>query len=348
MILTGRFLKSNFWGWMAKKTNYSWVGIVARRVLGVGALGCAVLAVPLVAFGASDYPNRPITLIVPFPAGGGGDITFRLIGERLRARLNQTVIIENRAGASGNIGFAAGVRAAPDGYTLTGLAAPVVINPVTMKGPVVDPTRDLVAIGGVSTYYLAIVVAANSPLKSVADLVAAARARPDEITYASLGGSVELSKLMFETAGNFRFNTIRYKGTSEQMRALLGGEVMATGVPLRLAMPFVKEGRIRVIGHYGPTRNAVLPDVQPIAEVLPGVSIGSWLGLAAPLNTPREIVQILNAALNAILKEPAVHEKLVDSGDELMAGSPEDFAERMRKDLRSYRELAQKAKIVAE
>lgn len=312
-----------------------------RRVAAVG-LGCAALSAA-----AADYPTRAVTIIVPFPAGGGGDITTRQIAERLRLKLGQPIVIENRAGASGNIGFQAGARAAPDGYTLTALFAPLTINPFLMKGPVVDPLKDFAPVAAISSYYLTVVVHQSARAKTLAELIAAAKAAPGTVGYASLGGSVLLSQLMLEHAAGIKFLTVPYKGTADQLRAVLGGEVVASGIPLKAVLPHIKDGRLRAVGYYGPKRPVQLPDVPAIVEVVPGaVPVGSWTGLGAPAATPPEIVATVSRAVKEVLQDPAFRDKLAEAGDDALSGMPEELTQMIRRELQLYGDLTRKAGIV--
>lgn len=316
-----------------------------KRIKGLrDTIGAIALALTAISAPAAEYPTKPIALIVPFAPGGGGDITFRLIAEAIRPKLGQPVVVENKAGASGNIGFQVGSRAVPDGHTITGLAATLVVNPVLLKNAI-DPIKSFTPVVAISTYYLALVVHPSVPANHISQLIALAKKKPEALSYAAYGGSVVLSKLMLEHAAGVKFLTVQYKGTGDQMRALFSGEVDASGIPLKAALPHIKEGRLKAVGYFGPRRAPQLPNVPAISEVVPGVTIGAWTGLGLPPNTPREIVERLNKAVVEALKEPYVRGRLVEAGDEPVGGTPEEFAKKIRRDLQTYSALAKNAGI---
>jgi len=295
---------------------------------------------------AADYPDRPITVIAPFPPGGGVDFMLRLVSEELGKELKTTLIIDNRGGAGGNIGLSAGARAPANGYTLTGLSTSAVVNPVLMKSATVIPSRDYAAVGGISAFYLAWYVKSDSPIRTLGELLAQARVKQEEVTFASLGGTIEMAKLMAETMGDVKFRTINYKGTPDLVRSVVGGETVVSAIPLGILMPFVKDGRVRVIGYTGSKRTQQLPDAATVAETLPGYAVGSWLGLVAPVGTPPEVLRTLNNALNKVLRQPNIAQRMADSGNEALAGTPEDFAKLVADESQRYNALAKKAGIV--
>jgi len=297
---------------------------------------------------AADYPDRPITVIAPFPPGGGVDFMLRLVSEELGKELKTTLIIDNRGGAGGNIGLAAGARAAPNGYTLTGLSTSAVVNPVLMKAATVIPSRDYAAVGGISAFYLAWYVKSDSPIRTMGELLTQARAKREDVTFASLGGTIEMAKLMAETMGDVKFRTINYKGTPDLVRSVIAGETMVSAIPLGILMPFVKDGRVRVIGYTANKRTPQLPDAPTVAEALPGYAVGSWLGLVAPVGTPQDVLRTVNVALNKVLRRPEIAQKMADSGNEALTGSPEDFGKFVADESKRYSDLGKKAGIVPE
>jgi tripartite-type tricarboxylate transporter receptor subunit TctC len=272
-------------------------------------LAVALLALSSTAF-AQAYPGKPVKIVVPFTAGSATDILARVVGEQLTRSLGQPFIVENKPGAGGSVGTEQVKNAPPDGYTLIAAGSgPFGINPGVYKSLPYDPIRDFELIGNIVLTPQALVVGAQTPYRNVRDLVAAAKAKPGEIAFASLGtGSTShLTMEAFQTAAGIRLNHIPFKGSSDAQTQIIGGNVplMSDTVPGVLAQ--VKAGKLRAIGVAIPQRSPYLPDVPTLAEQgYPGFESVGWIGLAAPAKTPGAILDRLNAEIAKMLSDPAV------------------------------------------
>jgi tripartite-type tricarboxylate transporter receptor subunit TctC len=272
-------------------------------------LALAALTLSAHAF-AQPYPARPVKIVVPFTAGSATDILARVVGEQLTRSMGQPFIVENKPGAGGAVGAEQVKNAAPDGYTLIAAGSgPFGINPGVYKSLPYDPIKDFELIGNIVLTPQAIVVGAQTPYRNVKDLVAAAKARPGEIAFASLGtGSTShLTMEAFQSAAGIKLNHIPFKGSSDAQTQIIGGSVptMSDTVPGVLAQ--VKAGKLRAIGVAIPQRSPYLPDVPTLAEQgYPGFESVGWIGLAAPARTPPAILDRLNAEIRKMLDDPAV------------------------------------------
>jgi tripartite-type tricarboxylate transporter receptor subunit TctC len=289
---------------------------------------------------AQDYPSKPIRLNVPFPAGGGTDILSRVLANRLAETLKQPVIVENKPGAGGNIGVDATAKAAPDGYTLVmGQTANLAINPTLYTNLPYDPVRDLVPVALVADSPVVLVVGAESQFKTLAEIIAAARAKPSDLTFATPGnGTVShlVGELLQGTA-NVKLQHIPYKGAAQALTDLMGGRVdtFFSSVPSALAQ--IKGGKLRAIAVTSATRSPSLPDVPTVAESgFPGFDATTWFGILAPAKTPQPIIDKLNAEINAALKSPEVGEKIATEGGAPLGGTAAKFAEVLRVDIERW------------
>ena len=276
-------------------------------------LAAAFFAVAGSAF-AQAYPSKPVKIIVPFAAGSATDIIARVVGEQLGKALGQPFVVENKPGAGGIVGTEQAKSAPPDGYTLVAAGSgPFGINPGVYSKLPYDPLRDFELIGNIVLTPQALVVGAQTPYRNLRDFVAAAKAKPGEIAFASLGnGSTShLTMEAFQAAAGIKLNHIPFKGSGEAQTQIIGGSVpvMSDTVPGVLAQ--VKSGKLRAIGVAIPRRSPYLPDVPTIAEQgYPGFESVGWIGLAAPAKTPAAILDRLNAEIRKMLDDPAVKERL--------------------------------------
>ena len=276
-------------------------------------LAAALVAIAGSAF-AQAYPSRPVKIIVPFAAGSATDIIARVVGEHLGKALGQPFVVENKPGAGGIVGTEQAKSAPPDGYTLVAAGSgPFGINPGVYSKLPYDPLRDFELIGNIVLTPQALVVGAQTPYRNLKDFVAAAKAKPGEIAFASLGnGSTShLTMEAFQAAAGIKLNHIPFKGSGEAQTQIIGGNVpvMSDTVPGVLAQ--VKSGKLRAIGVATPKRSPYLPDVPTIAEQgYPGFESVGWIGLAAPAKTPAAILDRLNAEIRKMLNDPAVKERL--------------------------------------
>jgi tripartite-type tricarboxylate transporter receptor subunit TctC len=293
---------------------------------------------------AQNYPVKTVRLIAPFAPGGATDVLARLTAQKLGERWGQSVIVDNRAGAGGNIGAEAAVRSAPDGYTLLVAGAPHAINMTLYRNLTYDLARDLVAINRIAGYPSAIVVHPSVPAGSVKELVALAKARPGDLNFGSPGpGSPNrLAVELFMIMANVKMTHIPYKGGSGQMVTdLVAGHVQLASIGLPPSMEYVKAGRLRAIAVTSTKRSPLLPEVPTVSEAgLPGFDVTSWYGVFAPAVLPRDLVTRVNGDITAVLQAPDLRERLQRMDAEPSPLSPEDFARFVRE------EIAKWAKVV--
>jgi tripartite-type tricarboxylate transporter receptor subunit TctC len=299
------------------------------------AIGLALFLASGVAL-AQGYPARPIRLIVPFPPGGGTDIIAREVANKVATSEGWTIVIDNKPGSGGNIGVDAAAKANPDGYTLVlGQTSNLAINPTLYAKLPYDPVKDLAAVGLVASAPLVLVVSASSPYKKLADVVAAAKAKPTALNYASSGnGTVaHLATEQFQKAAGVQFTHVPYKGASQGLTDLVGGQIQMyiSSVPTLIAQ--IKSGQLRALAVTSLQRNRDLPDVPTMAESgYKDFEAVTWFGVAGPAAMPKDAVTKLNTAFNKALATPEVQKKLAAQGAEVMSGPPEKFASLIRTD----------------
>jgi len=299
----------------------------------------AVLALALGAAagaGAQTYPSQPIKMIVPFTAGGTTDILARTIGQKLAEAWRQPVIVENKPGAGGNIGADAVAKAKPDGYTiLMGTIGTQSINASLYAKMPYDAAKDFAPVTLVAMVPNVLVVNPGVPAKSVAELIALAKAKPGQLNFASssTGGSPHLSGEMFKQMTGADIVHVPYKGSAPAITDLLGGQVSLMFDNLPSALPQVKAGKLRALGVTSARRSQAAPEIPTIAESgVPGYEVDSWFGILAPAGTPKEVVGKLNAEIARILQMPDVRQRLQEQGAEPVGGTPEQFADHIRKE----------------
>lgn len=290
------------------------------------------------------YPDKPIRLIVAYPPGGGTDIIARLMAPELSKKLGQSITIENRGGASGNIGTEAVVNAPPNGYTLLmGNVAPNAINVSIFKKLPFNPEKDLAPISLVAITPNILVTNIELPIRSSADLLALAKASPGKINYPSAGNgsSSHLAGVLFGSMGNVNMTHVPYKGGGLAMNDLLGGQVDIFFATMPAAMPFVKSGKLRALAVTSEKRSLLMPELPTISEAgLSGYSATTWYGLYAPKGTPPEIINQINRATLDVLQNNELRERLTQRGFEPVGNSPKEFA------LFISSEIAKWAKVV--
>lgn len=298
---------------------------------------------------AQQYPSKAIKIIIPFPAGGGTDIFARTVGQKLTENYKWVVVPENRPGAGGNLGIEAVANSNADGYTIgLGQTSNLAINPTLYPKLPYVPTRDLSPIALVASSPLVIVVSANSPFKTFADIAAAAKAKPDQITYGSPGNGTVAHlgmELLQKTAG-INLQHIPYKGSAQALTDIVGGQIQIYASSVPTAMGQIKDGRLRAIAVTSLKRSASLPETPTIAESgWPGFEAITWFGFVAPAKTSPQIIKELNTNINNILKMPEVRSKLMGEGGEILGGTPEQFTALLNKDSARWARVIQDANI---
>jgi tripartite-type tricarboxylate transporter receptor subunit TctC len=278
---------------------------------------------------AESYPTKPITLVVPFPAGGGNDALARIVAEKMSRSLGQQVVVENRGGAGGTIATRAVAKSPPDGYTiLLSYTGTLAINPSLYPNAGYDPRKDFAPIGLIGSLPSVLVVHPSLPVHSATELIAYAKANPGKINYAFVPGTVgHISTNLFARTAGIDLTSIPYKGNGDALGNLIGGHVSMMFLSIVPIIGNVKAGTLRALAVTSAERSALLPDVPPIAESgLPGFSAVIRYGLAAPPGTPRPIVERLNKELRAALAADDLRAKLAADGAVPEPGSPEDYA----------------------
>lgn len=304
--------------------------MIERRTL-VG----ATLAMPFIARAQATWPERPIRMIVGFAAGGGTDITTRTLTPKMSEVLGQPVVVENRPGASGNIATEAVVRAAPDGYTmLMGTIAALAINPTLFPSLPFNPATDLAPISMSGNILNILVCPADRPWRTVADLVAAAKAQPDKLTYGSsgVGGSGHLGGAMFDQLAGVRTIHVPYRGGGPLSNDLAAGNVDFSFATASSTLPLVEGGRVRLLAVPTAKRTPLLPNAPTVAETVPGYELANWNAVVGPKGLPQPIVAKMNMAVRAALEDPRAAGELVKHGVEPTPSSPEELAKFIREE----------------
>jgi tripartite-type tricarboxylate transporter receptor subunit TctC len=310
----------------------------------LAALLALFAAIPLAS--AQTYPAKAIKLIVPFPPAGSTDISARAVAGKLGERLGQAVVIENKPGAGGNIGTDVVAKAAPDGYTLVvGTVGTHAINAGLYSKMPYDNVKDFAPVILLSSTPNVLVVYPKLPVNSVKDVIALARSKPGEMTFASSGSgtSIHLSGELFRSMAGLQMTHIPYKGSGPMQIDLMSGQVNMSFDNLSAAMAQIKAGRLRALAVTGTSRSPMLPDVPTVAEEgLPGYEATSWNGVFAPAGTPKDIIEKLNRELNAILASPETRKFFAEQGGEAGGGTPEQLGAFVRS------ETAKWSKVVKE
>jgi tripartite-type tricarboxylate transporter receptor subunit TctC len=297
-----------------------------RQFLHLAAGAGAVPAVSRNAW-AQTYPARPVRIIVGYPSGGSNDLLARLMAQWLSERMGQQFVIENRPGAGSNIATEAVVRADPDGYTLLMVSAANMSNAALYEKLNYNFIRDIAPVAGVMRVPLVMEVNPSIPAKTVPEFIAYARANPGKINFASggIGTSIHLSGELFKMMTGIDMQHVPYRGNGPALTDLLGGQVQIMFDTMPAAIGYVRAGQLRALAVTTATRSEALPDIPTVGEYVPGYEASSLYGVAAPSNTPTEIVDKLNREINAALADPAMQTRLADLGGIVLAGSPADF-----------------------
>jgi tripartite-type tricarboxylate transporter receptor subunit TctC len=316
--------------------------LVILLLLGLAAAGGAV---------AQGFPEKTVTLLVPFPAGGATDPVARTLATRMSELWKQTVVVLNRAGAGGNIGAESVVRAAPDGYTLLVGTTSLVIAPSLYAKLGYDVLKDLAPISQVTTAPNLLVVHPSVPARSIKELLAVARARPGQLIAASagVGTSNHLSLVQFMSLAKVDIHHVPYKGAAPAVADTVGGHTHMTFAPAPASIGLLQSGRLRVLGVTTAKRFSGLPDVPTIAEAgVPGYELTSWVGILAPVATPQAVLGRIHATLLEVLRTPDVRNVLLKSGAEPLGNSSDEFAQALRRDIPRWNKVIKAAGIKPE
>ena len=301
---------------------------------------------------AQNYPAKPVRVVVPFPAGGGADIFARLIGRRLGENLGQTLVVDNRAGASGIIGCEAVARSAPDGYTLLmGTTGTHTTNPAVFSKLPYDPIKDFAPVSLVAESPFVLLVHPSLPVKNVKELIQFAKSRPGELNYASsgLGSSSHLGFELFNSMAGIRAVHVPYKGLPPATADTIAGNITMTWDSITASGPFIKAKRLRALGIGSAKRSSLLPDVPTIYESgLTGFELGSWYAFFAPAATPPEIIRHLQREVVKAIATADMREQFANLGAEPVGSTPEALAAVVQRDLVKWAKVARAANVKAE
>jgi tripartite-type tricarboxylate transporter receptor subunit TctC len=317
--------------------------MLRRKLLTLASLTLAMAAAH--AQPSPAFPAKPVRLIVPFPPGGGTDILSRLLAQKLTESSHWTVVPDNRGGAGGTIGIAEAARAAPTGYDMVmGQKDNMVVAPWLYKNLSYDPTKDLVAVAHVAYTPVIIVTNANSRFKTLADVVNAAKAEPDALTYGSPGNgtTIHLAGEIFKTAAGIKMRHIPYKGSNAALMDVLAGNVdlLVSSVPSAISQ--IKAGKLRPLAVTSAKRSSSFPDVPTVAELgYKDFDVSTWYGLFMPANTPKDIVATVNAEVNKLLATPDMRAQVIAQGAEPQAMTPDQFSSLLKTDYAKWKGIVQ-------
>ena len=300
---------------------------------------------------AQTYPERPITLVVPYPAGGGNDVLARLVAERMSKALGGTIIVENRGGAGGTIATRQVAKSPPDGYTILIATSSLAINPALYPNVGYDPIKDFAPIGLLASGANVVLVHPTVPVNSIQELIALAKKEPGKLNFASTGSgsSVHLAAELFAAMAGVKINHVPYRGSGPALNDLLGGHVTMMFATLPSAIGVVTGGKVRALAVTSAERSAAFPELPTIAEAgLPGYAAELHYGLVAPAGTPRPIIDRLNAALRSALEDPALRERLAREGAVPLPSTPEDYAADIAAEERMWGKIVRDAGVKGE
>ena len=320
-----------------------------RQFLHLAASAAALPAVSRLAR-AQAYPIRPVRIIVGFPGGSASDTTARLIGQSLSERLGQPVIVENRAGAAGNIGTETVVRAPADGYTLLLTTVSNAVNATLYDKLNFNFIRDVVPVAGVVRVPNVMEVNPSFPAKTAPESITYARANPNKLNFGS-GGNGTASHMQFELfklMSGLNMVHVPYRGSAPALTDLLGDQIQLMFDPVPSSIGYIKAGKLRALAVTTATRSEVLPDLPTLGDFVPGYEASTWFGIVAPTNTPTEIIEKLNNAINAGLADPKIKARLAEMGGMLLAGAPADLGKLIAEETDKWGKLIRAANIKVE
>ncbi len=323
--------------------------LLRRQFLKLAAVVAAAAAVPQFA-SALDYPTRPVRIIAGFAAGGGVDVTARLIGQWLTDRLGQSFVIENRPGAGGNIGTEAVVNAAPDGYTLLLATVPNAVNASLYEKLNFNFIRDIVPVAGIIRVPMVILLNPSVPAATVAEFISHAKANPDKVNMASAGnGSApHMAGELFKTMAGVNLVHVPYRGQGPALTDLLGGQVQVLFAATPGTTEYITTGKLRALAVTSASRAEMLPELKTVADFVPGYEASQWYGIGAPRNTPVEIVDKLNKEINAAIADAGMKARFAAIGGERLGGSPAEFGKLISEETEKWGRVVRAAGIKPE
>jgi tripartite-type tricarboxylate transporter receptor subunit TctC len=300
---------------------------------------------------AAEFPTKPVRLVVPFPPGGGADTLARQVGQRLAQKWNQQTVIDNRGGAGGLIGTEIVFRAASDGYTLLfATQSTHGTNPSLYRKLPYDPVAGFIPVAMVASVPNVLVVHPSVAATNVKELIALAKQKPGALNYASVGtgSSQHLTGELFKSRSGININHVPYKGTGPALIELVSGQVQMMFTNLITSVGHMKSAKLRGLAVTSRARSSAAPELPTVAEVIPGFEAVSWYGIVAPAGTPPSVVNLLNRDINAVLAEQSLRERLLAGGAEPAGGTPRNFADYIREEIRKYADVAKLAGIQPE
>jgi tripartite-type tricarboxylate transporter receptor subunit TctC len=318
---------------------------VSSIAIALALCGCAVLSAA-----AAQYPERPLRFVIPFPPGGGADNLARIVGQAAGERLGQQIVIDNRAGAGGNIAADIAAKAAPDGYTLLQANIAHAISASLYKKLNYDLARDFVPVTQLASIPFVLLANPSFPFGNVRDLIAAAKAKPGQYTYASsgVGGPSHMAMELFKTATGVDIRHVPYKGAAPMATDMIGGQVNMGFFTVSAALPLIRGGRLKPIAIASARRSPLAPDLPTFEESgVPGFEATTWFGVMAPSGTPKHIVDRLYAVFSSVLKEAQVHDRLAHQGFELVGSTPAQFAQYVHAELGKWAQVVRTAHVAA-
>jgi tripartite-type tricarboxylate transporter receptor subunit TctC len=316
-----------------------------KNLLLASLIAIALQALPVY---AQKYPAKPIRIVVPYTPGGPTDILARAVGQSMNEAWGQPVIIDNKPGNSGNLGTAQVAKSPADGYTLASVGISYSVAPALDAKLGYDPVKDLTPITLMASVNNLLVVHPSLPAKSVKELIAFAKARPNQVSFASggPGGAQHLAGELFNSLAGIHMEHIPYKGSAPGLVALIGGEVIVGFTDMLITLPHVKSGKLRALAVTGSTRSNLIPDLPTVNEAgLKGYSVTAWFGLLAPTGTPAEIINQLNAETVKSLKTPQMKERLAAIGADAAAGSTAEFGAFLKNEMTKWAKVVKAAGI---
>ena len=325
------------------------MNFLRHQFLKLAAVVAAATAVPQLA-SALDYPTRPVRIIAGFAAGGGVDVTARLIGQWLTDRLGQSFVIENRPGAGGNIGTEAVVNAAPDGYTLLLATVPNAVNASLYEKLSFNFIRDIVPVAGIIRVPMVILLNPSVPAATVAEFISYAKANPDKVNMASAGnGSApHMAGELFKMMAGVNLVHVPYRGQGPALTDLLGGQVQVLFAATPGTTEYITTGKLRALAVTSASRAEMLPELKTVADFVPGYEASQWYGIGAPSNTPVEIVDKLNKEINAAIADAGMKARFASIGGEPLGGSPAEFGKLISEETEKWGRVVRAAGIKPE